>query len=65
MIIAALTIPALIHVLVALFVLVIIGWIILMILQKMGAPPIATTILYAIGGLIAILILLSLVYPVF
>lgn len=60
---AALTIPALIHVLIALLILVIIGWIILAILGAIGAPPIARQIVLVIGGLIAILLLLNLIYP--
>lgn len=59
-----LSIPALIHVLIALLILVLIGWIILWILSAIGAPEIARKIVLVIGGLIAILILLNLVYPI-
>lgn len=57
------SIQALIGILIQLLVLVLIGWIIIWILRKVGAPELAINIAYAIGGLIAILILLNLVYP--
>lgn len=57
------SIQGLIGILIQLLVLVIIGWIIVWILRSLGAPELAIKIVYAIGGLIAILILLNLVYP--
>lgn len=60
---AGFTIATLIHVGIALLILVLIGWIILWILEQIAAPVIARKIIIVIGGLIAILILLNLLFP--